>query len=174
MPLILRGKCWVFGDDIPNDGGLMPLKYLKKQIYDPKELASHCFETLRPEFGSSAKSGDIVIAGKNFGRGNAHITGFLGLRGLGVGLLTETIPRGSLRCAINAGLPILPECPGLLSTGIQDGDEIEVNFETGELANISQQKRFNYEPLDSELLKIINEGGGTQYVKNVLLSQNKN
>lgn len=167
MATLFQGRCWKFGDNVVNDGGIMPLEYLKRQIYDPAELSAHCFETMRPEVGAKAKPGDLVVAGKRFGYGNAHIQGFLGLKGLGVGLLVESIPRGALRCAINAGVPVLPNCVGITAR-VNDGDELEVDFTSGVVTNCSQNWIMRFIPLPEELLAIVDAGGGIAYLQKKL------
>ncbi len=163
------GRCWLFGDEIPIDGGIMDLKYLVEQIHDPKELAKHVLERLNPEFPKMAKPNDLVVAGKRFGFGNPHIQGFLGLQGLGVGVLAESMPRGAVRCAVNAGLYFLPHCPGLGKIAGM-GDELEVDFSTGKIQNRTTGAELQVEPLPEIILEIVRAGGGKGYVRQMLPS----
>lgn len=169
MKDMLLGKCWVFGDDIPIDGGIMDLKYLVEQIHDPKELAKHVLERLNPEFPKSAQPNDFVAAGRRFGFGNPHIQGFLGLKGLGVGVLAESMPRGAVRCAVNAGLYFLPHCPGI-SQMARAGDELEVSFSAGKIHNRTTGAHLQVEPLPEIILEIIRAGGGKGYVRQIISS----
>ena len=107
MSLLWQGKAWVFGDDVPNDEGIMPLRLVRQQEYEPAALAPHCFEQIDASFAGAAQRGDIVFGGRNFGYGNPHIQGFLGLKGLGVGLVVDSMSRGPLRACVNAGVPVL-------------------------------------------------------------------
>ena len=66
-----------------------------------------------PEFAKKAQPGDIIVAGRRFAQGNPHIQGFIGIRALGLGLVAESIPRGSVRNAINAAVPFLTGCAGV-------------------------------------------------------------
>ena len=86
---VLEGRCWKFGDNIMNDGGLMHHDFVKKQVWDKDVLKHHCLENVNPDFAKSAKPGDIIVAGKKFAHGNFHIQGFLGLKGLGVGVVVS-------------------------------------------------------------------------------------
>lgn len=151
---IFKGRCWKFGDNIMNDGGLMHLKFVKDQEWDPNVLKSHCLALVNPEFPNLAQPGDLVIAGKRFGHGNAHIQGFLGLKGLGVGLLTESIPRGSFRVAINAGVYVLPNCPGVTKF-VENGDILEVDFAGGKIKNLSQKNKMEVDSIPEILLEIL-------------------
>ena len=57
------GKAWVFGDDIDTDQ-LAPGRFMKASI---SELASHCLEGINEKFATNVKTGDVLVAGKNFG-----------------------------------------------------------------------------------------------------------
>jgi 3-isopropylmalate/(R)-2-methylmalate dehydratase small subunit len=164
---VFKGKCWKLGDNIANDGGLMHLRYVTEQEWNPDILKKHCLENVDPEIPKSAKAGDILVAGKRFGHGNPHIQGFLGLKGLGVGLLTESIPRGPFRVAINAGVYVLPNCPGITKF-VEPGDLLEVDFAAGVIQNLSRGKSMKVEPIPEVLLEILAEGGGLGYLKKAL------
>ncbi|RLI82602.1 MAG: 3-isopropylmalate dehydratase, partial [Archaeoglobales archaeon] len=60
------GRAWKFGDDVDTDT-IIPGRYLV--INDPKELARHVFENVRPEFVREVREGDFIVAGENFGCG---------------------------------------------------------------------------------------------------------
>ncbi len=160
------GRCWIFGDEIPIDGGIMDLKYLVDQIHDPLELAKHVLERLNPEFPLKAKPNDLVV-GRRFGFGNPHIQGFLGLKGLGVGVLAESMPRGAVRCAVNAGLYFLPRCPGIRQI-VREADEVEVDFCRGEIRNRNTGATLQVNPLPEIILEIVRAGGGKGYLRQLL------
>ena len=164
---VLKGRCWKFGDNIMNDGGLMDHDFVKNQVWDQDVLKHHCLEKVNPDFAKSAKPGDILVAGRKFAHGNFHIQGFLGLKGLGVGVLVESMPRGTFRLAINTGVHVLPSCPDITKY-IDDGDLLEVDFEKGKILNRSKGKTIRAEPIHDILLEIIKEGGELGYIKKVL------
>jgi 3-isopropylmalate/(R)-2-methylmalate dehydratase small subunit len=153
-----QGKAWVFGDDISNDDGIMPLAMTRQQEYDPAVLAKHCFEQIDPEFAREAKPCDIVVAGRNFGHGNPHIQGFLGLKGLGVGLIIGTMGRGPLRACINAGVPLM-QAEGLAGFCIT-GDLLQVDFATGLISNQTTGAVLQAEPMPAAMREIVSAGGG--------------
>jgi 3-isopropylmalate/(R)-2-methylmalate dehydratase small subunit len=163
MNWLWEGRAWVFGDDVPNDEGLMPLEVTRKQVYDPAQLAPHCFEQVDGRFAREVKPGDFVVAGRNFGYGNPHIQGFLGLKGCGVGLLVESISRGPLRACVNAGVPVLrvPALRGFAATG----DTLEVDFEKGRLTNRTRNRVLEAPPLPPVMREIIADGGGIANMK---------
>jgi 3-isopropylmalate/(R)-2-methylmalate dehydratase small subunit len=153
----------VFGDDVPNDNGFMPIAFVRKQEYDPKVLAKSAFADLDPTLASRIAPGDILVGGKNFGRGNPHVQGFLGLKGLGVSVLAESMSRGPLRACVNAGVPVLAS-PALHGF-VQDGDTLAVDFEKGLVSNETRGTTLRLEPLPPLMRDIIEAGGGIGFMK---------
>jgi len=158
-----RGRAWVLGDNIPNDEGLMPLRMVREQEYRPQVLAKCCFEQIRPEISREAKPYDCIVAGRNFGYGNPHIQGFLGLKGLGVGLLVESMSRGPLRACVNAGVPVLV-VPGI-TRFVTDAEGLSVDFRTGNVVNGSRGSLLKTNPLPEVMRDIVECGGGIEYMK---------
>ena len=158
MDWVYRGKCWKFGDNLGIDGDVMPLRFALERELDPVILREHLMAGIDPDFPQKVLPGDIIVAGKRFGQGNPHIQGFLGIVGHKLGLVVETIPRGSFRNAINAGLPFLSGCDGV-SDEVETGEELEVNFQTGDFKNLSRDTRRQFKPLDPQLQVIIEVGG---------------
>ncbi|MEO5695065.1 MAG: hypothetical protein ABIQ72_18160 [Usitatibacter sp.] len=158
-----RGKAWVFGDDVPNDNGFMPISFVRSQVYDAAVLARSAFADLDPTLAPKIAPGDILVGGKNFGRGNPHVQGFLGLKGLGVGVLAESMSRGPLRACVNAGVPVL--VAPTLREFAQNGDLLAVNFETGLVANETRGTSLQLPPLHDLMRAIIGAGGGLEFSK---------
>ena len=65
----LKGKIWVFGDDIDTDA-IIPARHLNTSV--PRELALHCMEDADPTFAEKVGEGDIIVAGGNFGCGSSR------------------------------------------------------------------------------------------------------
>ncbi len=166
MALEWRGNAWVFGDDVPNDEGIMPLLLVRQQEYDPVVLAKHCFEQIDASFAGNAKPGDVVFGGRNFGYGNPHIQGFLGLKGLGVGLVVQSMSRGPLRACVNAGVPVLivPEAKSFA----RPGERVLVNFASGVCRNESTDQTLNAPAMPPVMLEIVESGGGIEHMKKKL------
>jgi 3-isopropylmalate/(R)-2-methylmalate dehydratase small subunit len=136
----------------------MPLHFALIRETRPEVLREHVMEGIDPEFAHKVSPGDIIVAGKRFGQGNPHIYGLIGIHALGLGLVVESIPRGTFRNAINAGLPFLPRCPGV-TLEVEEGDELEVDFRNGEFVNLTRNIKREYSPLNPTLIKIIEAGG---------------
>lgn len=158
IELTYRGRCWKFGDNVGVDGDMMPLELALQRETRLDVLAPYAMTGLDPDFPKKVRPGDIVVGGKRFAQGNPHIQGLLGLAAHKVGLLCESIPRGSFRNAINAGLPLLPACAGITER-VESGDELEVDYRSGRVRNLSRNWESVYEPLPSLLLDIIRIGG---------------
>ncbi len=158
MELILKGKCWKFGDNLSTDADVLPFTVVKELGRNVKVLKEHVLATVNPEFAKQARPGDIIVAGKRFGHGHPHIWGYQALNALGAGLIAESIARGGFRNAVTAGVPFLPAVDGITKK-VNQGDELEVNFRTGEVKNLTTGELIKTEPLPKPILEIIEAGG---------------
>ncbi len=156
--LVFRGRAWVYPDNVAIDGDLMPLEWALKRETRPEVLKEHVFAGIDPDFHHRAQPGDVVVGGRRFAQGNPHIQGLIGLKGCGVGLLTESIPIGSFRNALAAGLPVLPRCPGVRDM-FESGEAIEVDFASGLVRNPARGTEARFTPLAPPLLEMIRAGG---------------
>ncbi len=158
VSIVRRGRAHVFGDGIPLDEGVMAFKYAIGRITDPAELIPHLFEPIDPGFASRVQRGDLVVAGADFGCGKPHIQGFIAMAALGMGVLCGSMPYKAMRGAISKGLPVLTGCnpPG---EWVSNGDEIEVNFGTGEARNLTRGTVVQLPPMADVLQPIIAAGG---------------
>lgn len=66
-----HGSVFKYGDNVDTDV-IIPARYLNSS--DPKELAAHCMEDIDKEFVNQVKSGDLIVADKNFGCGSSKRT----------------------------------------------------------------------------------------------------
>ena len=164
-----EGRCWKFGDNLGIDSDIMPLRFALARETRPEILREHVMEALDPDFHKKVSPGDVIVAGTRFGQGNPHIYGFIGIHALGLGLVVESIPRGSFRNAINAGLPFIPRCPGVTDEA-DSGDRLRVNFETGEFVNLTRGTSRAYVALDPALRTIIEAGGWEPMLRRKLAS----
>ena len=157
---MLRGKVFKFGDNISTDL-IVPgrLIYLRSNL---PELAKHVFEDIAPEFTERVASGDFVVGGKNFGLGSSREHAPLVIKMSGVGaVLAKSVARIFFRNAINVGLPVL-----ICDTDkIDNGDELEVNLEAGEINNLTKNVQLNFNRIPNVMLRILDEGGLIPYIK---------
>ena len=169
-----QGRCWKFGDNLSLDDDILEFAKVFVEgvrVSDPEYLKKHVFTNLIPDFPERAKPGDIVVAGKRFGQGNPHIYGLLGMAGLGVGLIAESVPHFTYRMIVAAGLPTLPFFNDI-GAFVEDGDELRVDFRTGEVENLSRGVRCESDPLPDALRDIIELGGFLPALKKRLTDMN--
>lgn len=155
-----KGTVFKYGDNVDTDV-IIPARYLNSS--DPAELASHCMEDIDKEFITKVKQGDIIVADKNFGCGSSREHAPIAIKAAGVScVIAETFARIFYRNAINIGLPII-ECPEA-SRGIEEGDTVEINFDTGVITNVSKQTTFQGQPFPEFMQKIIAAEGLINYI----------
>ena len=174
MNWTIQGRCWKFGDNLSLDDDILEFSKVfvgGVRVSDPNYLKRHVFTNLIPDFPERAKPGDIVVAGKRFGQGNPHIYGLLGMAGLGLGLIAESVPHFTYRMIVAAGLPTLPFFNDI-GAFVEDGDELRVNFRTGEVENLSRGVRCESDPLPGALREIIETGGFLPALKKRLTDMN--
>ena len=156
-----KGKAWKFGADIDTDQ-IIPARYLNTS--DPKELAKHCMEDADQQFINKMKPGDIIVADKNFGCGSSREHAPIAIKAAGIScVIAKSFARIFYRNSFNMGLPIL-ECPDAVAA-TQEGDEVEVNMSTGEIVNLTKNKRFRSQPIPPFMQELINTGGLMEWVK---------
>jgi 3-isopropylmalate/(R)-2-methylmalate dehydratase small subunit len=126
------------------------------------ELACHVMEDLDPHFTKRLKKGDFLVAGKNFGCGSSREQAPLALKHAGVAaVLASSFARIYFRNSINNGLPALV-CD---TSGIEDGDTLEIDLATGRIKNISKGSEIDSRPLPRVMLDILSEGGLVEYMR---------
>lgn len=157
-----KGRVFKYGDNVDTDV-IIPARYLNSS--DPGELATHCMEDIDKEFVNNVKPGDIIVASKNFGCGSSREHAPIAIKANGVScVIAETFARIFYRNAINIGLPIM-ECPEA-AKAINAGDEVEINFDTGEIKDNTTGQTFKGQPFPEFMQKIINSEGLLNYIKN--------
>ena len=155
------GKAWKFGHDIDTDV-IIPARYLNQSA--PEHLAAHCMEDGDANFAKEVKAGDILVAGKNFGCGSSREHAPLALKACGVkAVIAESFARIFYRNALNIGLPIL-ECPEA-AAGIEAGDEVEVDLDSGRITDATRQIVFAARPFPPFMQELIKAGGLIPYVR---------
>lgn len=156
------GKVHKFGDNVDTDV-IIPARYLN--VPDPAELAKHCMEDIDVDFAKKVNKGDIIVANKNFGCGSSREHAPIAIKAAGVScVIAETFARIFYRNAINIGLPII-ECPEA-SKGIENGDDVEVDFDSGIIYNRTKGTEFKGQAFPPFMQKIIAAEGLINYINN--------
>ncbi|WP_106787366.1 3-isopropylmalate dehydratase small subunit [Acidaminococcus fermentans] len=156
-------KVWRYGDHVDTDV-IIPARYLN--ISDFKELSEHAMEDIDTTFAPNVKSGDIIVAGRNFGCGSSREHAPIVIQQKGVAcIIAESFARIFYRNAINIGLPVLEI--GEEAKKIQAGDQVEVDFDKGEIHVVNKGLVIKTHPLPAFVRKIAEAGGLINYVKGV-------
>ena len=158
----VKGRVFKYGDNVDTDV-IIPARYLNTS--DAKELAAHCMEDIDTEFVKNVTDGDIIVANKNFGCGSSREHAPLAIKTAGViCVIASTFARIFYRNSINIGLPIL-ECDEAVKN-IDAGDELEVDFKTGLIKNLTKNQEYQGEAFPEFMQKIIDNDGLIGYIRN--------
>ena len=141
---------------------IIPARYLN--ISDFKELSEHAMEDIDTTFAPHVQPGDIIVAGRNFGCGSSREHAPIVIQQKGVAcIIAESFARIFYRNAINIGLPVLEI--GEEAKKIQAGDQVEVDFDKGEIHVVNKGLTIKTHPLPAFVRKIAEAGGLVNYVK---------
>lgn len=158
--MTIEGTVWKFGDNIDTDV-IIPAIYLVTT--DSAELGKHCMAAADPKFSEKVRPGDIIVAGKNFGCGSSREHAPMAIKGAGIScVVAESFARIFFRNAFNMGLAIF-EAPGV-SEGIEAGDRISVDQDTGEIIDHTNGRSFSANPIPPFMQGLIAAGGLMPYV----------
>ena len=148
-------KIYKYGDNVDTDV-IIPARYLNAP--DEKSLASHCMEDIDAAFASAVEAGDIVVGGSNFGCGSSREHAPLAIKACGVKcVIAKSFARIFYRNAINIGFPIV-DCPRAAEE-IQAGDQVEVDFASGVITDVTTGKTYQAAPFPEFINGIIKSGG---------------
>ena len=157
-----HGTVHKYGDHVDTDV-IIPARYLNTQSH--QELASHCMGDIDKTFITKVKDGDIMVAGVNFGCGSSREHAPIAIKASGIScVIAKNFARIFYRNAINIGLAIL-ECPAA-SEGIDNGDEVAVDFDTGVITNVTKNETYQAEPFPPFIKDMIAKGGLMASLKN--------
>lgn len=157
----MKNRAWKFGENLNTDE-IIPARY--NQTIQPEELARYVFCEIRPDLAAGVAAGDVVIAGGNFGCGSSREHAPLAIQAAGVCcVIAPSFARIFYRNAINIGLPIL-ECP-LAADEIEDGDQVQVDLQSGVISNLTRGKTYQARPLPAFVLRIAAAGGLVRFLR---------
>jgi len=159
--MIMKGRAFLFGNDIDTDA-IIPARYLTTS--DPQVLKLHCMEDADPTFPAKVRTGDIIVAGKNFGCGSSREHAPIAIKAAGVScVIAQSFARIFFRNSFNMGLPIF-ECDAALE-GIQAGDELEIDPHSGIIRNVSRGMEFKSRPIPDFMQTLVSDGGLIEHIR---------
>jgi 3-isopropylmalate/(R)-2-methylmalate dehydratase small subunit len=159
----LTGRCYRLGHDVPHAGAVIPVRFVAGRNVNPEELIPYLFHEIDPGFHEGAQAGDIIVTGRNFGMG-PKMNGYIAMQALGLGLVCESMPFLAYRAAVGCGLRVLTDCADVTKY-VETGDELEVDFSTGDFINHSRGLRRQFSPLPETLREIVALGGNAGWLK---------
>jgi 3-isopropylmalate dehydratase small subunit len=156
-PTRVKGRVWVVDQDNIDTDMIYHNRHLA--VTKIEDMGQHAFGNLEgwEDFSRKAAAGDIVITGSNFGCGSSRQHAVDCFRALGVGaVIARSFGAIYERNAINSGLPIMTADPGPLD--LRDGDELEVDFITGEIRKLKTGEMVTGTPFSDVQLAIYQRG----------------
>lgn len=150
-----RHRVWRLGADVDTDV-LAPGHAMKHGI---ETIARHCLESVRPEFASQVRPGDLLVAGPNFGIGSSREQAAEVLVQLGVAAVIAPSYGGLyFRNAFNLGLLLLT-CPEAES--LQDGDLVGFDPTATAAPSVTAPdgRLLACEPIPGFLMDMVRAGG---------------
>ena len=172
----VNGRIWLLGDSVNTDD-IVPSRVLTEQ--DEKKLLSATLELLLPEFASSVRKGDVIVAGRNFGCGSSREEAVYVLKRLGVGaIVAKSFSRIFFRNCINLGLPPITLKEDFKLTQNEEskdsdwfseigeqGQEVVVDFSNGIVKNQNSGEKFEFSPYPPFIKSILASGGLIPYLR---------
>lgn len=157
MRVLIKGRCWKLGDNISTDH-IISGKYKFGMIDSLDLMARYVFEEVIPGFHEKVNKGDIIVAGRNFGKGSSreHAPRLLKMVGIAA-IVAKSFSHIFYRNSINVGLPVIiaSRVPDIT----REGDIIEIDLENGIVANLSRGFEEKMSPYPRALVAILKAGG---------------
>jgi 3-isopropylmalate/(R)-2-methylmalate dehydratase small subunit len=98
------------------------------------------------------------LAERNFGCGSSREHAPLALKASGITcIIAESFARIFYRNGFNQGLPLVESHEA--SEEINDGDQVRVDLTTGEIFDLTQQRKFVAKPIPPFMQELISDGG---------------
>jgi 3-isopropylmalate/(R)-2-methylmalate dehydratase small subunit len=160
---VIRGRCWKLGDNISTDH-IISGKYKFSAIDNLEAMLPHVLEEVIPEFYKKVAKGDVIVGGKNFGKGSSreHAPRLLKLLGISA-VIAKSFAHIFYRNAINIGLPVIvaQTIPEVSETE----DIIEIDLANAVVRNVTKGIEEKFKPFPKELMMILESGGIVEYIK---------
>lgn len=156
-----KGTAHKVGEHIDTDA-IIPARFLVTT--DAATLGASCMEGLEPGWVQRVKSGDIMVAGRNFGCGSSREHAPIAILGAGMGVvIAHSFARIFYRNAFNMGLMLMEVGDDV--DKLHDGDTLEVDASAGVIKNLTTGENVTCPPLPASMAELVSKGGLVAYVK---------
>ena len=155
---MVEGRVWVIPRENVDTDMIFHNRHLA--VTDPAEMGKYALGNLPgwEDFPEKARPGDILAAGANFGAGSSRQQAVDCFKALGIAaVLAPSFGAIYERNAVNSALPVLRA--DLVSAGLESGEEIRVDFSTGEILRKKTGERIQGSPMSEVQLEIYRRGG---------------
>ncbi|MBU0711434.1 3-isopropylmalate dehydratase small subunit [bacterium] len=157
----MTGNAHCYKRDHINTDEIIPARYLNMD--KEADLAKHAMEDIDVDFLNKVKTGDMIIAGEDFGCGSSREHAVWALRGAGIrAVIADTFGRIFYRNCINNGF-IAIECKGI-SDKVDSGDKLEIDIENGVINNMTKKEQYEFLAIPEFAREIIAAGGLLNYI----------
>lgn len=168
-PAPLRGRvAFIFADadfDVDQIVGVENIR-----LTDADALAACAMRRFDPDFAEQVREGDVVVGAENFGYGHPHFAPMIGLRRLGIrAVIADSFATGYWREEIAEGFPQVAR-PGITGL-VRRWDEIEVDWEAGQVRNLSRGGALAMAPYSSAERGMLKAGGLVPYLREKLAAE---
>jgi len=157
-PTVVRGRVWVVDKDNIDTDMIFHNRHLA--IIDIAQMGRHTFGNLAgwEDFAAKAAPGDIVVTGSNFGAGSSRQQAVDCFKSLRIAaIVARSFGAIYERNAVNAALPVL--AGDLMSSGLRSGEEVTVDFATGEVIRHATGELLRVAPFSETQMAIYRRGG---------------
>lgn len=129
---------------------------------DGEKILEHLFAGFDASFAGRVKSGDVIIAGENFGCGSSREHPSVGLAYAGVkAVIVKSVNRIFYRSSINQGLLLIVHKEAV--NAYKPGSEVEIEFRKGLIRFGGEE--FHFEPLPEKLMEILEKKGLVNWIQ---------
>jgi 3-isopropylmalate/(R)-2-methylmalate dehydratase small subunit len=166
-PNIVRGKVWA-SDQYVYAFDIIVQKYWTSpidQADNAKFVMAGVDEKFNAENAFKNEGYTFIVAGHNFAGGGKSIEHVVtGLMGAGIqAVFADSFSRLQFRNATNYGLPFIT-CKDIIK-GFKTGDELEFNFDTGQVKNLTTGFEAQALPVAPFVAEITKAGGLMEFIK---------
>ena len=160
----IEGFAYILGDDINTDD-IVPSHTLTMR--DTNEMARFTLEFIDSNFAQNVFSGNIIIAGENFGSGSSREEAVNVFKILGIkAIIAKSFARIYFRNLINKGIP------GITlnwdENDVSKGDNLEISLHEWLISNNTKHVKLEFTKLPEFLTEILKEGGILNQLKKKL------